>query len=575
MIVNQATVRKIYETGQGGIKVQGEWKVEKVAKKKKDPKDSGRASKQIVIRSIPYGVNKGNLLANMGEIIATRKLTLVTDLVDESSLDNGMRIVMDLKEGADPEAVMAYLFKHTSLQDNFSCNFTCLVPTDSEGDQDDIQPKRLGFKELLVQFLDFRLETIRRRYQFLLEQLLKRLHILEGFKIVFDDLDNALEIIKESEGRLDAASRLRDAYKLDEIQSLAIVDLNLYRIASLEIDKILEEHREKKKEAQRIEKILASEKKLWKEVRKELEAFDKEFGDSRRTKIADEEDVPEFDPEAYIIKENTNVVFTRKGWVKRVGRLSKVSNTRVREGDEVLNVLPGSTTDHVIFLSNDGFAYTTRIDQVPVSSGYGEPISKYFRPRDGISFVGALTTDSRFTPDGILLPPRRKMFFGKSKEWQLLVVTKKGQVLRVSLNPYMTSSTKAGRRYVRLVEGDEVVFIAVPTADHETMFLAASDGHVIHFPIEEANLLSGVGKGVRGIKLSPKSKCIGGYVLGGFKECMRVENTGKKVMEFRRGKYTPTSRAGKGYEAIRRGGLKRILPEPIQLIDWTQIAEPE
>lgn len=573
MIIDQRAIRAIYETGQGGIKVQGEWRVEHPAKSKKADNGAARG-KRIILHSIPYGVNKGSLLAAMGEIIVQRKLPLVTDLVDESSLDNGMRIVLELREGADPDAVMAYLFRHTALQDNFACNFTCLAPASEDAAGEDLEPKRMGIREMLLSFLDFRYATVRRRFEHLLRQLQRRIHILEGLAIVFEGLDKALKLIRQSAGRADAAARLRKHFPLDEEQSLAVVDLNLYRIGQLEIDKIVGELREKKAEAARIEGILKSKTKLWGEVRRELVAFGERYADPRRTRIADEEQVPEFDPEAYIVRENTNVVLTRGGWVKRVGRLASAGGTRVREGDEVLAVLPGSTTDHAAFFTSDGFAYTAKIDEIPVSSGYGEPLAKFFRLRDGVRVVAALTSDPRFTPSGEPMPPRRSMYFGDAEEWQLLVATARGQVLRTPLAPFLAESTKAGRRFVRLGEGDEVVFVAVPTADHETMFLASDDGHVIHFPIAEVNALAGVGKGVMGMKLAKGARCLGGYILSGFRECMRAENTGGNIMEFRRGKYQPTSRGGKGYEVIRRGGLKRILPDEIALVDWSAVGEP-
>lgn len=573
MIVEQRSVRATYETGQGSIKLQGEWKLE-TPKRNKRGDNGAPKSTQIIITSIPYGVNKSNLLASIGEIVAERKLAMVLNVVDESSLDTGMRIVLELKEGADPDAVMAYLYKHTALEENFACNFTCLVPAAPDAPQEDLQPRRLSIKDMLLCFLDFRFLTVRRRFEFLLRQLERRIHILEGFEILFDDLDKALRLIRSSSGRADAAERLRKHFPLDEDQSLAIVDLNLYRIGQLEMEKIRNELEEKRKEAARIETILKSDKRLWGEVRRELGEFVETFGDARRTKIADTEDVPEFDPAAYIVKENTNVVLTREAWVKRVGRLTSVANTRVREGDEVLAVLPGSTLEHIVFFSSDGFAYTARIDELPVSSGYGEPLSKYFRLRDGVRIVAAATTDPRFTPDGQLAPPRRSMFFGGSSEWQILVATAHGQVLRTPFEPFRVASTKAGRRFVRLAEGDRVVLVAIPTADDETMFLAADDGHVIHFPIEEVALLAGVGKGVRGIKLAKGAACLGGMVLSGFRECLRAENTSGTVLEFRRGKYQPTSRGGKGYEVIRRGGLKRLLPEQIRLVDWSTIGDP-
>lgn len=571
MVIDQKTLVQIYETGHGGIRVQGEWKVE-------EPSDSGRKGKsrprQIIISSIPYGVNKGNLLSAIGDIVAQRRLPMVLNLVDESSLDNGMRIVLEIKEDASAEAVMAYLFKHTPLQDTFHCNFTCLVPVSDEGAQDELRPRRIGVKEMLTYFLDFRIRTVRRRFQYQLDQLLARIHILEGFQIIFNDLDKALRLIRKSTGRSDAAERLRANYPLDEIQSFAIVDLNLYRIGSLEIDKILEELRDKKAQAAKIQAILGSEKKLIAEVRKELEEFDKTFADKRRTRVADDSQTPEFDPDAYIVRENANVVLTKGGWIKRVGRLTSASSTRVREGDEVLAVVPGSTIDSVIFISSDGFAYTMRIVDVPASTGYGEPLAKFFRLRDGVSMVAAATTDARFTPTGWPIEGEPPYLVGAS-EWQLVLATKLGNVIRVPLTPYLTTSTKAGRRVARLVEGDQVVLAYIPTAEEQTMFLIATDGHLIHFPIEEINLLSGVGKGVRGIRLTKDATCLGGMVLCDTNDCMQVENSTGKVIDVRRSKYQPTSRGGKGHEIVKRSSITRIIPQEILTVDWASIGEPD
>ena len=192
--------------------------------------------------------------------------------------------------------------------------------------------------------------------------------------------------------------KLMKTFKLDEIQADAILDAQLYRIAQMEIKKILDELKEKKAEAERIEAILRSTKELWGVVKQELNALGEKFADRRRTRIVSEEDTPDFDPEAYIVRENTNVVLTRDGWIKRVGRLAAVESTRVREGDEVIAVAAGSTLEYVVFFADDGTAYTMRINEVPASSGYGEPIAKFFRLGDDVRIIDALTTDERFTP---------------------------------------------------------------------------------------------------------------------------------------------------------------------------------
>ena len=550
IVTDRRSLRKIYEDGQGSIKVQAEWKLEEKTKKR-----------QIVVVSVPYGVNTATLEADIGEHIATRKLPLALDVNNESNEKEGLRITIDIKEDADPNLVMAYLYKHTALQDNFAVNMTCLVP-DGDGT---LKPERVGLKQILQHFLDFRLETVRKRFEYELEVLRKRIHILKGFKIIFDALDKAIKLIRESQGRADAAEKLMKAFELDEIQTDAILDSQLYKIAQMEIKKILDELREKKKLAEEIEAILSSTRRLWTIVKSELNELGEKFGDKRRTRLGSEEDTPEFDPEAFIVKENTNVVLTSDGWIKRVGRLASVEGTRVREGDSVLAVVPASTLDHVIFFADDGTACTMRVNEIPASSGYGEPIAKFFKLDDQVKLIGAATTDNRFIPEKIK-PASKEDPPGP----YLLVVTKDGLTLRTPLEPYRTESNKLGRRYVRLNEGDRVVMTAVLMGDEESIFLASADGHVIHFAIAEINILSGVGKGVIGIKLADDDRCIGGALISRKSQMLQVETSGEKTLEFT-GRYETVSRGGKGFEAVKRSTLTRVIPPPIELVNWEEI----
>jgi len=549
VVTDRTTLRKIYEDGTGSIKVQGEWKIDHSGKKE-----------QIVITSIPYGVNKGALENAIGEIIATRQLPQLVNLLNESNEKVGLRIALEIKPDANPSMIMAYLYKHTALQENFAYNMTCLVP----GPDGKTRPERLGLKEILRYFLDFRFATVRRRFEYELAQLRKRIHILEGFRIIFNDLDRAIRLIRQSEGKPDAAEKLMKAFKLDEEQTTAILDAQLYRIAQMEIKKILQELKEKKAEAERIEEILGSKRKLWAVVKTELNELGEKYGDKRRTSMGSGDDLPEFDPEAFIVKENTNVVLTRDGWIKRVGRLASVEGTRTREGDEVIAVAPGSTLDHVVFFADDGAAYTMRINEVPASSGYGEPIAKFFKLGEQVRMVGAVTTDERF------LLAETKPAKGDPPGPYLLVVTQHGLTLRVPLAPYRTESTKVGRRFVRLNEGDRVVMVAVLKAE-KTIFLASKTGHVIHFPIDQINVLSGVGKGVMGIKLLGDDICLGGALVAEKSDRMSVQTSADKVLEFSGSKYDVTSRGGKGFEAVKRSDFVRVLPAPITLVDWDEI----
>ncbi|MBY0228870.1 MAG: DNA topoisomerase IV subunit A [Gemmataceae bacterium] len=558
IITDRADLRRIYEEGHGTIRIQAEWKTEQHGRKE-----------QIIVTSLPYGVDKGKLEEQIGGMIEERKLPQLLNVVNESNEKEGMRIAMEMRPGSDANLIMAYLYKHTPLQDTFPVNLTCLVPQVNIHGEETTAPKRCSLKEMLRYFADFRLVVVRRRFQHELEVLQRRIHILDGFRIVFDALDEAIRIIRESTGKADASVKLIERFKIDEEQATAVLDAQLYKIASMEIRKILDELKEKKARAKEIKAILASEERLWGVVKEELNAVGEKYGgkDRRRTKLGSSEDEVGFDPEAYIVRENTNVVLTRDGWIKRVGRLLSVETTKKREGDEVQAVLPGSTVDHAVFFADDGTAYTKRIQDIPASSGYGEPIQKHFTLADQVRIVGAATTDPRFVP---------LEFAGKKDDppgpW-VFVATQFGQVLRTPLAPFRTASTKAGRKYARLAEGDKVLMACVVT-DETSVMMASRKGHVLHFALDEVNILAGAGKGVIGIKLADGDECIGAAVLGTGKPPLVVEVSDGEQKEFTK-RHEVVGRGGKGFEVVKRKTFARVVPPVIQLVDWEALGSNE
>ena len=554
IISDRRTLTAAYKTGRGTIKLRGEWKLDR---DRRAPE-----ANRIVVYTVPYGVSTGPLLEELGKIVAARKLPQLVGVGDETDDKHGLRVVLELKSGADPDALMAYLYKHTALEQSFSFNTTCLVP-DEQGMP---VPSRIDLVQMLRFFLDFRLATVRRRFEFQLRQLERRIHILEGFYIVFKGLETALKIIRNSNGKQDAAEKLMVEFPLDEEQTYAILELQLYRISRLEIDRILEELKEKRAEAKHIREILASEKRLWKVVQTELEALAAEFPDRRRTSLGSSEEVVEYDPQTYIVRENTNVVITRDGWIKRVGRLASVETTRVREGDSVLAVVPGSTLEQIVIFSSEGIAYTLPADQLPASTGYGDPLSKCVKLGDGAKVVGAVTTDPRFTAadKNAKKQPTPAPF--------LLVATRMGQVLQISLSHFRAPSTKSGRKYCRLRTGDSVVCVGL-VGEAETMFLATSQARVLHFAISEVPVLSAAGKGVRGIKLESGDEVLGAIQLARPSDCLRVTNTAGTQMSFGQQKYGVASRGGKGIKTSTRNGFAEIIHPPIELVDWDTIGE--
>jgi DNA gyrase subunit A len=546
IVTDRTTLRKIYEDGTGSIKVQAEWKLEEVARRS-----------QIVVTSIPYGVDKGALENLIGGLIDEKKLPQLLSVSNETNDKDGMRIVLELKGEADPALVMAYLYKHTDLQKNFAYNMTALVP--SEDGKTLVPQDGLSLKAILQHFLDFRLDTVKRRFEFELRKLRARIHILEGFRIIFNALDRAIKLIRESNGKADAADKLKAEFALDDDQANAVLDVQLYKIAKLEINKILEELREKRKRAEEIEAILASKRRLWTVIKAEMEKLAEEFPERRKTRMASEDDVLEFDEQAYIVKENTNVVLTRDGWIKRVGKLASVESTRVREGDSVVAVAPGSTLDHAVFFADDGTAYTMRINEVPASSGYGDPIAKFFKLADGVRIVNAVTTDPRFTPAD-----------GKDGPY-MLVATSAGNVLRIPLAAFRPESTKVGRRYVKLDDGDKVV-MAQLVASEESVMLASRQGYVIHFKLDEVNVLSGAGRGVIGIKLGDDDTCIGGVLIGGSRfDKIVVEQSNGKEAQYGREARRLVARGGKGDEVVKRLTHTRVVPPAIEVVNWDEI----
>jgi DNA gyrase subunit A len=532
-VLNSRTeLGQIYEQGQGAIKLRSEYKVE-------EPK-KGPAS--VIVTSIPYGVTKSAVVERIAEVIIKRKLPHLIDVRDESTTD--VRIVLELKKDADPALVMAYLYKNTPLQLNFNVNLTCLVP----GDHSEVgTPQRLGLKSLLEQFLDFRFLVTRRRFEFELRALRQRIHILEGFVVIFDALDETIRIIRKSEGKADAAAKLMKRFELDEVQVDAILELKLYKLARLEINIIREELREKQSEADRIEAILKSDKKLWGVVKGELDEVAAQYGTPRRTRVGGAEEV-EFDADAFIVDEDAHVVLTRDGWLKRVRELKDPSSTRLRDGDAVLAVLPGSTRENVVFFTNYGSAYVVKINDVPATTGYGDPAQKLFKFKDGERIVSAMTLDPRaVVPD------------------TLLAVSARGFGQRFALEPHKQVSTRAGRRYARPAEGDEIIG-AVGCGDKDIVVVATRGGHVLTCKASDINLLENPGKGVTVIKVDEDDRVIGFLSASHKNQTLVVETErGGKKFELPADPRKATARGGKGHEIVKRANLV-LSEQPVAIV---------
>jgi DNA gyrase subunit A len=526
-------LREIYETGQGPIRVRGEWKTE----------ETKRGGPQVVITSIPFNISKATLVERIAEVIIGKKLPMLTDVRDEST--DEVRVVLELKSGADPALVMAYLYKHTPMELAFHVNMTCLVPTQN---REVAGPSRLDLKNLLKEFLDFREEVVTRRFEYELAELKRRIHILEGFAIIFDALDETIRIIRKSEGKADAAAKLMKRFELSEEQTDAILELKLYKLARLEIQIILEELKQKRAQAKEIEAILKDKRKLWRVIRNELDEIGKKFADKRRTRIGGAGgDEVEFDAEAFIVEEEVTVILSRDGWLKRMREVKDLSATRLREGDAVLAAIRGSTKEPLAIFSNLGSCYVMRVVDVPASTGYGEPIQKLFNFRDGERVVAAMLVSETAQPKGT----------------KALSVTKRGYGFRFDLDPHREFSTRSGRKYARVAEGDEVVGV-LPAGEKDVLCIVTADARALLCKADEAPELANPGRGVTMIKVADDDAVLG-FGLGGpkEKEVIIAETESGKKLPVGPGHYQVTSRGGKGHQLAKRSKIAGVtLPQP-------------
>ena len=544
MLNSPEELKQIYKTGSGAVRLRATWEEGPVT----------RGGKTIYITSVPYTVNKATLVERIGEIAISRKLPPLVDVKDLSTED--VRIALELKKEADEKMVMAYLFKHTPLQTSFVVNLTCLEPT--EGNAEVGRPKRMDLHEMLWHFLHFRLDVVTRRLEHELAALKKRVHILEGFEKVFDALDEILKIVRKSEGKADAAQQIIKRFGLDAEQTDAILELKIYRLARLEILIIRKELEEKRRRTRQINALLKDEEGRWGIVRIEIEDIQKKYGDARRTAISSDEGEAEYTAEDFIVDEDSVVIVSRDGWVKRQKEVKDVSTTRVREGDAVLAVLPGSTRASVVFFSNFGAAYTARIAVVPASTGYGEPIQRFFKLKDGERIIGALSLDPRVAGD---IAPRKE---GDIPRVHAVAATSDGYSMRFSLEPFVEPSTRSGRRFARAAEKAEFVGVARVTGE-EVIIVATREARALLCKVDEVNFLSGPGRGVILIKLSsPSDRVLGIVVSSGDRELMMVETTRGAEQTISTAKYEVTGRGGKGRELLQRGQFTRVIHPAVE-----------
>ncbi|MDG3004069.1 DNA gyrase/topoisomerase IV subunit A [Paludisphaera mucosa] len=579
-------IQRIYATGQGSLKLRGTYL---------RPEDRPNA---IIIDSIPYGIEKDPLVARIGELIGKGMVPQLTNVKDLSTDD--IRIVLELRPGSNADAAMAYLFKNTPLQVNYGVNLTCLLPA---LEAEVAVPSRLDLKTILQHFLDFRMDIVVRRLSYELKLLLARIHILEGFAIVFNNLDEAIRIIRASDGKADAAPKLIARFGLSDLQADAILETKLYRLGKLEIKDILEELAGKRKRAAEIQKLLDDEPARWAIIKEELKQIARAYGDARRTRIEAPAAPMEFREEDYIVDEDAWVIVTREGWTKRQRSFTDVASIRVRDGDQVGWVYRARARQTITFFTDRGMGYTLRVNDIPMTTGHGDPIQKQFAFEDQERLVGVVCHDPRCLPDFARYAQTPSRMVQRTLDSDLdatanghvgangdghadgalnghaggptlppppyvVALTAGGKILRFPLATLAPVSTKKGRLVARLdptFKGDSIVGVEA-TDGSENVCLATKQARVLIFPVTEANVVGSAARGVAAIKLDAKDRVIGFVLANKKREGLAVRTNRGAEQIVRATKYPVTGRGGRGYAILQRGSLECLLPaeaEPV------------
>jgi len=468
-IVGREGIKKYLKTGRGIVKVRGTAHVEELKGSKE----------QIVISEIPYNVNRAHLVTKIAELVQDKVITEVSDLRDES--DSNTRIVLELKRGEIPRVVINKLFKHTALENSFGVILLAL---------DKRRPKQMNIKEMLECYIEHRREVIYRRTQFRLRKAEDRAHILEGYKIALDNLDDIVKIIRKSKDREEARGLLMQKYPFSERQANAILELRLYQLTGLEREKIEAEYQELLKIIQEYRAILNEEAKLLELIRGELTELKKKYGSERMTQISAAEG--EFKMEDVIANQGCIITISHKGFIKRTPVSSYRSQKRGGKGvrgagqydeDFIEHLFTASTHDYIFFFTNNGRVYVEKVYEIPEGSRTAKGRS--------IANVLQLAKDEEIS----------SMICVKeiSDAYHLVMATQKGIVKKTNLQDY-ANYRKGGIIGIKIDEDDELVNVKL-TSGHDELVLVTRQGMSIRFQEEELRDQGRATRGVRGIKL--------------------------------------------------------------------------
>ena len=475
IIMGKNSAKQAYKTGQGKVVVRAVTEIE----------ETNRGKQQIVVTEIPYQVNKARLIEKMAELVKDKRIEGISEIRDESNR-KGMRIVIELKKDANAQIILNRLFKHTQMQESISMIMLAIV---------DGRPKILNLREILDEYLKHQKEVVTRRTIFDKKKAEARAHILEGYRIALDNIDEIIKIIRNSYN--DAKEKLMDRFSLSEIQAQAILDMQLRRLQGLEKEKIENEYQELMKKIAYYEQLLADEHLLMGVVKDELLEIKEKWGDKRRTKI--KADQTEIDEEDLIEEENVCVTLTHLGYIKRVPVDTYKSQRRggkgvtgitTRENDFVKNLIMTSTHDYLMFFTNTGKAHKIKAYEIPEAT----------RTAKGTPAVNFLNLMQRERITAVI--PIKE--FADDK--YLIAVTKQGTIKKTALSNFDTNR-KTGLIAMNLKDGDELIGIK-QTSGTNNVIIVTKQGKCICFSEDDVRPMGRIAGGVRAIKLEKDDEVV-------------------------------------------------------------------
>ena len=478
MILGRKGIRQAYETGRGSILIRSKYKVE----------TEPNGKKRIIFYEIPYQVNKANLITKMATLIRDKEIQGVTYLNDESNRE-GIRIVMELKKDVQEDVILNQLFRMTPLQSSYGINILAL---------ENGAPKQLSLKQVINDYIDFQVQVVKRKTKFELKKALDRAHILEGFRIAIDHIDEVIHLIRHSHSdEAGLVLELQEAFGLSEVQAKAILAMQIRRLSGLERDKIENEYNDLLIKIDDYKDILANHWRILEIIRKDLTEMNQKYGDERRTEISDS--FVDMDDEDLIPVEDIVIMLTENGYIKsqlvdtyktqnRGGR--GIKSVTLNEEDSIDTMITMNNHDPLMLFSNQGRVYRIKGYKIPNGS----------RNAKGLPIVNLieLSKDEKIQT---MLPVRQDMEF-KS----ILFVTKNGLVKRTPLEEF-NRINRSGKIAISLKEGDSLAFVKMTTGNDEVI-IAGSNGKAVRFKETDVRLMGRTAAGVAGFN------CDGSQVVG-------------------------------------------------------------